>query len=294
MALPSKKGQIGRLIGLKYWLPALVMTLPGCETVVELELPDPKPLLVVNSVINPDSLFSVDVSTNQSIFANQQYAPVENAVVEVYQDGQLVDNLQQMSKGRYRGSSRPQALQQYELRVAAPGYPGANALTRLPAVPDIQEVEAMKVPSSSSGFSVVEASLTLPDDPAQEDFYYVQAYTPDIDRSDGNKPYNRYVSLDLLAPFEAELSMENRTFFSDRLFNGQLLRLQLRLENRADRTTYVRVARVSKAYYEYVRVLKKQSYGDNVLTSPGPVSNNIQSGLGLFGSYSASVIAVKP
>ncbi|MBC6608152.1 DUF4249 domain-containing protein [Hymenobacter sp. BT188] len=294
MALLSNKGQMSRLIGLKYWLPALVMTLTGCETIVELELPEPEPLLAINSVINPDSVFSVDVSASQSLFAGQAYAPIENAIVEVYQGGQFIGNLQQVSNGRYRSTERPQPLQPYELRVSAPGYPSASATTELPASPELSEISATKVPSLDSDFTIVEASFVLADDPAQENFYYIQAYTPDIDRFNKNKPYNRSVSINLLSPFEAEFSMETRSFFSDRLFNGQSLRLQFRLENSADKTTYVRVARISKAYYEYVRALKKQSYGDNVLTSPGPVANNIQSGLGLFGSYSASVIAVKP
>lgn len=295
MDLPFKKAQLSPLTNLKYWLPVLVIQLAGCQTVVELDLPEPEPALVINSVLNPDSLFSVHISANQSIFSNQQYAPVENAVVEVYRGGQPVDNLQPAGEGHYRGSSRPQALQPYEVRVSAPGYPSARATTELPLAPMLSEVSAKKVPSSSSaGFFIVEASLVLPDDAAQEDFYYIQAYTPDVDRFNNNKPYNRYVSLDLLSPFEHEFGMEVRSFFSDRLFNGQALRLRFRLENSAEKTTYVRVARVSKAYYEYVRALDKQSYGDLVLTSPAPVANNIQNGLGLFGSYTASTLAIKP
>lgn len=213
MDLLFKQVRMSSLTGLKYWLPALIMGLAGCETIVELELPESEPLLVVNSVINPDSLFSVHISANQSIVSNQQYAPVNNAVVEVYQAGQLVDNLQSAGEGRYRGSSRPQSLQSYEVRVSAPGYPSARATTELPAAPVLSEVSAKKVPSSSSaGFFIIEASLVLTDDAAQEDFYYMQAYTPDVDRSNNNKPYNRYVSLDLLSPFEHEFGMDARLF----------------------------------------------------------------------------------
>ncbi|SMB83883.1 hypothetical protein SAMN00120144_0787 [Hymenobacter roseosalivarius DSM 11622] len=282
------------LTNLQYWLPVLMILLAGCETVVELNLPEPEPTLVINSVLNPDSLFAVDVSANQTIFSNQAYKPVENAAVQVYRAGQYVEELQEVSKGRHRGTRRPQELQPYEVRVSAPGYPSARATTELPAVPVLSEVSATKVPSSSPGFFIVEASLVLTDVAAQEDFYYVQAYTPDVDRSNNNKPYNRYVSLTLLSPFEAEFSMEVRSFFSDRLFNGQALKLRFRLENSAEKTTYVRVARVSKAYYEYVRALEKQSYGDNILISSAPVANNIQNGLGLLGSYTASTLAIKP
>jgi hypothetical protein len=272
----------------------LIILLAGCETVVELNLPEPEPALVINSVLNPDSLFSVDVGANQTIFSNQTYTPVEKATVQVYQDGQYVEELREVSKGRYRGTRRPQELQPYEVRVSAPGYPSARATTEVPAAPVLSEVSATKVPSSSPGFFFVEASLVLADDASHEDFYYIQAYTPDVDRSNNNKPYNRYVSLTLLSPFEAEFGMEARSFFSDRLFNGQPLRLRLRLDNSANVTTYVRVARISQAYYEYVRALDKQSYRDNMLISSAPVANNIQNGLGLLGSYTASTLAIKP
>lgn len=286
----ARRGRAGRLAAL-----LLLLAGTGCETVIKLELPEPEPRLVVNSVLNPDSLFLADVSASRSIFSNEKFVPVENAVVQLYEAGQLLEELRPAGRGRYAGRGRPHPLLAYELRVRAPGFPSVRARTELPAPPAIREVRARRAPPVSGGSSPsVEASFVLTDDPARENFYYLQAYEPDTARFFGNEPYLRPVAMQLLAPFEQEFTMETRYFFSDRLFNGQAVRLRLSLENNPAKTTYMRVAHVSKSYYDYVRALDRQSYGDNVLPSPVSVANNIENGFGLFGSYAAQTLLLKP
>lgn len=282
---------------IRYWLPFLGGLLAACETIVELELPTPEPRLVVNSVVNPDSVFMVEVSANRGALVTQPYTLITEATVQVYQDGQYWGDLTHTGKGRYRSAKFPQALGQYEIKVTAPGFPSASASTTLPALPGITDVKAIPIASTSNSVDPsVEASFVLIDDAAQEDFYYVQAYTPDSSIFTDFKSYNRSVSVSFLSPSEEEFSMEDRYFFSDRLFNGQSLPLRLKLDVSHDKTAYVRVAHISKAYYEYVRNLRRQSYADVDPTLAGPVTvpNNIQDGFGLFGSYAARVLTIRP
>ncbi|WP_299758643.1 DUF4249 domain-containing protein [uncultured Pontibacter sp.] len=280
---------------IKYTLPLLCLffILTSCETVVEVDLPTHEPKLVVNAVINPDSILTVDVSASQSALSNQPHGQVENATVQVYHAGQLLYTLPHTGNGKYKADQKPQVQQHYELKVEAPGLPKASATTYIPAAPLIRNLIATPVASTAWSGTTVSATFTLTDAPGQENFYYIQAYTPDTSYLDA-KPFKRSVSLELAEPFEYEFTMEDRYFFSDKLFEGKAVTLRLHLENSLEQTTYIRIAQITRAYYDYVRTLDKQSYRDNFATPPGPVFNNIAGGLGLFAGYNATVLAVKP
>ncbi|WP_162427359.1 DUF4249 domain-containing protein [Pontibacter pudoricolor] len=274
-------------------LLCLLVLLSSCETVVELELPAQEPALVANAVINPDSLFIVDVSSSQSALAVGSHLPVTNAIVQVYQASQHLYTLEHKGSGIYSISQLPQALQHYQLKVEAPGFPTATAATYIPATPAISKLKATPVAGTEWDGPSVSASFMLSDTPDQENYYYIQAYTPDTNYSDGQH-YNRSVRVKMTVPFEDEFTMEDRYFFSDKLFEGKAVTLRLNLENSPENTTFVRIAHITRDYYEYVRTLDRQSYRDNFATLPEPVTNNIQGGMGLFGGYNAVTLAVKP
>ncbi|WP_347158415.1 DUF4249 domain-containing protein [Pontibacter chitinilyticus] len=279
------------ILGLLCCFPLLLWS---CETVVEADLPEHEPQLVVNAVLNPDSLFTVDVSASQSAFSSGAYQQIEDATVQVYQAGQLLFELQHTGNGIYKGDRKPQALQQYELSVSAPGYPDASARTHIPAAPVLSHILAAKAaPRSDFEQQTVTLSFTLDDMPGQENFYYVQAYTPDTSYYEG-KLDNRYIRLEFVSPIGYEFGMENRYFFSDKLFDGKQINLTFNVDNMPDKATYVQVAHITKEYYQYVRTLDKQGAGDDFGKIPAPVANNIQNGMGLFAGFNAVTLAVKP
>ncbi len=271
----------------------LMLLLSSCETVVEMELPAHEPKLVVNAVINPDSLFTVEVSPSQNPLSNKAHEPVSNATVQVYQADQHLYTLQHKGNGTYSTDQKPQALQHYELKVEAPGLPTASATTYIPAAPAISNLNATPVAATASDGPTVSATFTLADTPGQENFYYIQAFTPDTSYLDG-QPYRRSVGVRLVEPFEDEFTMEDHYFFSDKLFDGKVVTLRLDLENPPQYTTYVRIAHITREFYDYVRTLNKQSYRDNFATPPGPVANNIQSGIGVFAGYHAVTLVMEP
>lgn len=280
----------------KHILPLLLclpFLLNSCETVVELELPEHIPQLVINAVINPDSLFTVDVSASRSAFSNDTYQQIDDATVQVYQAGQILFDLQHVGNGVYKADRKPEALQHYELQVSAPGLPGASATSYIPVAPHIREVKASKAPQDPDNGPSMNLSLLLEDTPEQENFYYIQAYRQDTSYLN-KRLYDRYISIDFTAPIEQEFTMEWRYFFSDKLFNGKPLHLALNLENSPEKTTYVQVAHISKEYYEYARTLQKQAGRDDFGNFPTQVTNNIRNGFGLFAGYNATTLAVKP
>ena len=277
------------LCSLPFWLGS-------CETVVELDEPTHTPKLILNAVINPDSLFTVDLSASQSAFSNEPYAPVKNATVGVFSAGNHLFDLRHKANGIYQAQIKPQAGQQYELKASANGYPSVSAINDVPTAPTIHSIQVVGgwTATPSSWGPSVQLTFALEDAAEQEDFYYIQVYTPDTSHFSNNKPYNKALGFTFIAPIEAEFSMEGRHFFSDKLFNGQSLKLKLNLGNNPNKITYVRVAHVSAEYYQYVRTLGKQYNPDLILTPQVPVLNNIQNGMGLFAGYNAITLPIKP
>lgn len=266
----------------------------SCQTEMEVEWPEHAPKLVVNAVLNPDSLFTVDVSASKAVFSVEEgYLAVEDARVSLYQAGQHLFDLQHTRNGIYKADQKPETLQHYELRVSAPGYPEASAVAYVPSKPHIYNVKAERGPVLDDWDGpTVNASFTLEDPAEEENFYYLQLYTPATSYS--GKPYRKHVYLNSSSPIEHEFSMESRLFFSDKLFNGQALQLRLNLDISPDQTTYVQVAHITKEYYHYVRTLEKHSYGDDINLNPKAVTNNILNGMGLFAGCTVHTMMIKP
>lgn len=276
-----------------YFLVCPLLLFWGCQTVVETDLPEHEPKLVVNAVFNTDSLFTVEVSASKSAFSNEEHAPVEGAVVGLWQAEKYLFDLQHTGRGIYKADQKPETGQHYMLKVSAPGFPEAGAAAYMPAEPLISDVRAGKGPVHYDWQGpTVNASFILEDPAEQENFYYMKVYTPDS--SYDKIPFNKYVMVISSSPIEEEFSMGTRYFFSDRLFNGQALQLSLNLDNHPQNTTYIQVAHITREYYQYVRTLEKQSYNDRLNLSPVTVTNNIVNGIGLFAGVTVKTIKIKP
>ncbi len=267
------------------WGLSLGLALSGCTKIVELDLPEVPPQLVVNCVLNPDSLVRVSVSSSQSVYTNGAYPPVENATVQLYRDGQYLLDIPYQGRGRYQAPIRPQAAHTYELRLSAPLFPAVTATTRVLGAPALSDTQAKSAPPRlGQTLPTLDVSFVLADPADQDNYYYLRAFTNEPNRLAPGTTYRRAVSIDFVGPVKEEFSMEVRSFFSDKLFNGQALRVQLNLDTPSNQPVFLQVAQVPRSYYDYVRSLDKQSYRDNVFGQPVVVANNIIGGLGLFTS----------
>lgn len=265
----------------------------SCQTVVEVDLPEHEQKLVINSVFNPDSLFTVDVSASRSVFSSEQsYLHVENATVTLYEGGNFLFNLQHVGNGIYKADQKPEALKFYEIQVSAPGFSSVSASNYVPAEPQVFALNACEgLFNEDWQEQSMNVSFTLDDGP-EENFYYMQIFTPDT--SYESIAYNRNIELISSAPINYEFSMETRLFFSDKLFNGKPLHLTLNLNNSSKAVIYVQVAQITNEYYHYVRTLEKQSYNDNININPLAVTNNIRNGMGLFAGYNFTTLTIDP
>src|SRR5690554_6331987 len=100
--------------------------------------------LVVNAILNPDSIISIHISSSISYNPRSAYKQVEDAVVELFENDLSLGQLTNMGQGYYTlNKTYPKEGAIYRVTIAAKGYQSVWAETTIP-----RKIENMKVENS--------------------------------------------------------------------------------------------------------------------------------------------------
>ncbi|TYZ06253.1 DUF4249 domain-containing protein [Hymenobacter lutimineralis] len=272
-------------------LSALLLGLLGCESVVELDMPAQAPVVVLNSVLNPDSTIKVALGRSQSALSNDTFPRINNAVVRLYENGRYCCNLQPVGAGLYRAPEAPQAGATYQLEASAPGLPSVTATTVVPGAPHLLQVRTQPgAPAPGGTLPTTSLFFSLADSVGSPDFYYVQAYA--LEYVAGRR-YRTPVAFSFQHGLIPEFSLGIRYFFSDQLFSDQAVPLEFSLEIAPGQLARFDVVRVSQEYFEYCRQLERQQRNDNLFAAPVSVPGNVAGGLGILGGAATTTLQVR-
>lgn len=273
-------------------LLGLAFMLLNCTNVIELELPEQEPRLVVNGIFNPDSTWRIEVSGSQSALSDAAYEQVQHAQVELYQGERLLYTLPHAGAGQYVSQEiYPEALVPYTLKVTAPGYPAVQASSFAPAKPVTHTYKARYINTAHA--REVEVMMNLDDVPGAQNYYFVSAYYNDTSFA-YDQAYKHYISVSIEAPIAGEFSLGRLQFFSDKLIDGKSVTLKFRYDSPGvGKIVNLNVAQVNPTYYHYARTLTKQATVDSFSHTPVAVHNNIQNGFGIFAGHTLSTIKIQ-
>ena len=294
------------------------LLLAGCETTVDVDLPEHEPRLVANSLFMPDSLWRVRVTESKSIRnTNARFEPVDDATVEILQDGRVLGTLAFESDAAGPGlyASRtlcPRAGQTYTLRIAAPGFEPVEAEGRVPDSAAFT-LAARRLDNTSHYEEPAEIDVALADPAAAKNYY---ALSVDILVRDQVRPGDEPRTLRQHVPFSSSdpVLRENAAFgeafedgeanyrialFSDATFDGQTRRLTIRPSvyyggsGIQEIRFAVSLTALSPDAYEYLRseALADRS-DDNPFAEPVEVFSNVHGGLGVFAGTNPAERAV--
>jgi hypothetical protein len=283
------------------FLPALLaaaLLTAGCETVVDVPLPDHDSQLVVNDLFTTDSLWRVSVTRSRGIKeARGGFPPVTNATVELLEGDRVIDTLaldeRAGSKPFYRSTDRerPQPATEYTLRVSAPGFETAEATGRAPApVPFGVSRDGMPGPGP-------QFELVITDTEGRGNYYALFLYEKIF--VDGQFIGTRQLTFRSSSPLLKENVQENldeRTtetyrsaLFSDATFRGETRAVSFQLHRFGDYSSteesrpFVVLASLSEASYEYQRTAAlADDTQENPFAEPVQVHSNVRGGLGIF------------
>lgn len=279
----------------------LSLFLGGCETVVDVDLPEEPSQIVVNSLFNPDTIWTAHISRSQGILEDGPLEFIDNATVEIWSNEARVARLQHVSQGIYKAYNQyPQAGQTYEIRVSAPGYASVTARDSAPFPMVLQRVEKKLIfDDVYSNWEEYECTLHFTDPPGVKNYYHLAMLG--LETWSGGEYYFSYYfkSQDLLlAEGEVNLDPKNgfsgeEAFFDDVVFADRAYALTISFEEYdfyRDTQILIILATVSEAYYKYHQSsITQRARDENPFAEPVMVYNNIQNGLGIFAGYSRVV-----
>ena len=184
------------------------MLLTSCEDVIDVDLNDAAPRLVIEANINTrietgDVYGSVKLTTTAPFF-NDNIPTVENAIVEIIDENGTVFRLNHTSAGMYFGDFSTQENTDYRLQVFYNDEIYTASTSHIPTAP-LEYVEQR----DDGGFmgDQIELKVYFEDPPNEENFYF---YTASSERGirrdvfkdeffDGNLMFGSYVADDLAA-----------------------------------------------------------------------------------------------
>ena len=301
-----------------------VIIVSSCEKVIDIEIEEVTPMIVMNAAFTPDSLVSVHLSRTRHILDNTPITDITNGTVEIYEGALLKETLSYGVEQDYRSRTfRPSYGVEYTVKARAESFNDAEASCLIPQPVAISSVDT----ATATGLwdeQWVTFNLTFRDDPDEENFYRLRLFQrsawieyqleevydtlymdPEKDtvvmgwtidtveiRHPFFEPYY-VISEDLIV----EEQNEGGIIFSDAYikgeeysFHGQTFPVYYGQDTA---TIYFYFESLSEDYFNYLKTSEKHYMArDNPFSVPVTIHNNIAGGLGVLGGYSQDVDSI--
>ena len=302
---------------------ALLFALSSCEQVIEPDLPEHTPRLVLHAFFTADGIWTAYVGRSSGILESRPLheRSVEDAVVELLAGDRVVEEMKFLEAARVYAfeDSTLEAGETYSLQVSAPGFATIRATDAIPKpVPTSilsyrTDTSVRSESETSREFSI---ELEIQDPPGEANYYQISMYQVSTGR--GIWRYEGILSTkdpSIIAdngvdesPVEGESFSGEAPYFKDALFDGRTHKIELTYDGvsvlREDIAweaevaeddqgppnlkTYLQVLYISAAYYEYLKTARLHDYTrDNPFAEPLSVYSNVENGYGIFAGYSS-------
>jgi hypothetical protein len=173
-------------------LVIIMLIFNGCDKIVEIELADAEQMIVVNTILNPDSLILVNLTRNRHILDNADIPPLEEPdyqpIARLYVNDTYVEDLKAVGYGNYISTVKPEIGFDYFLEVSEPKYNTVSTSTSIPNPVAINYFDTSSIThdfddSYYSGMSadVLNCKIAI-DDPVNEKNYYLLKFEVNYSR----------------------------------------------------------------------------------------------------------------
>ncbi len=273
----------------------------GCTKVIEINLDNNK-ALVLNSIFNTDSTFTIRISTTTSLLNN--YDPLnENLHFSLYEEDKLIfESVSQSSL--FTTNLKPVSGRKYTVELKSDNFTPIKASDTIPNLVPIENAY-MIFPAGvdAFGFYKAEASITFTDPPNQTNFYELLISL----KPGGTNAWNSdYETNDPVLKNEGDQDYHPTSFFfSDELFNGESYTLRIKHTVGYSQNgkifkvfpLYAKLRSISRTYYKYRKYYTRHSYNQQFQNEfldfifkgePQNMFTNIENGYGIFAGYCES------
>lgn len=283
-------------------LISILVFMTSCEKEIPIEIDGVEEKVVLNSLFYADSIFSVTLTNSAKIAAGEYIHPIQNAIVQLFEDGQLLEVLPGNGSGRYESSHVSKVGSSYTIEVNS-SLGLASASSSIPRMINIISIDTLEIASlvfdSWSGAETVYNSKITFVDPSEDNYYLLRLMS-----NDTADHYSNYIPLFY---YETDYMVLGNSFGGDTYINTyNYLRFTdeefaatqktysfgLRPNNYNSGNVYtLEIYSLHKDFYEFIRTMEVFEYVMyDFFSEPINVHSNVDGGLGIFAG--ASVIKV--
>ncbi len=279
------------------YLPAIILmglVVGACEKEIPFEGDIAENKLVVNGLMQSDTVFSAHISESLSVIDNGQLMDVTNATVTILDDmGNTITTLQHSANGFYYGAPGvvPIVQQNYTIHAYSPGFTPVSSVSLVPWASSIVKIDTGRTDYMDYN-DVLEFIISI-NDPGNSDNFYAIRLTGRNFYFDGTDTiwYESnlyYLTMDPV--FDNNNRQSDFETFRDYSFNGQSVMINIGLpdySNGSYNEFRVYLYCLSESYYKFLssRQLYSVTNGD-FFSQPVQVYSNINEGLGIWGGFS--------
>lgn len=274
-----------------FTLSILLFFVFSCSTEVEIEWKDESQKYVVNCLLNPDEPVKLYAFTTTPILDDTTFF-ADGLDVEIYKNETIAWTGSGTENGEYPIPVYVEAGAKFKIIVKDKNSVTISAEDTIPLHIYISNATYLFPAYGEGGSKFGKVSLSFQDDAKVKNYYEIIILGKD---SSINQTFNitsRVITLDS----EHDSNFPGTIFFTDELFNGQQLDLNI-FVNSYD-TPIIVLKNVSRNYYEYRKSLEAHFFNQNVdreniyeLFKGDPVElySNVNNGLGIFAGYTQDI-----
>ena len=276
----------------------------SCEKVIPFDGDVNTPKLVINSIFQSDSSFKVHVSSSRSVIDTASFNNIDDAIVTIKDRNEnVIETLNHVENGFYKGQTFPQENQNYILEVNHPNYANITASDSLPSPIIINSVDTSTIIDPING-NRLQISMNFDDPENTQNYYLIETYSVNEYLVIKNSDTTEY-ELDTTKQFmvltdevfqNGGSPWREQGLFNDLLFNGQNKTLELEIPNDSwsgsedgydwsyqTLTLRLYLHNITLSYYYYRTSLELfQNASGNPFAQPVQVFSNVENGFGVF------------
>ena len=286
--------------------------LAGCEKMVEFDVEEVTPKVVIVSRPDADSTVQVRLTYSRFFLDNHAFRTITDADVRLFANGMQISP-DSAGDGNYYFNCRPQPGDSMALQVLAPGHDLVEAGTIVPSAPDFEVLEALY--DSLTRTCHVKVRIN---DPKGSNYYQVSFEMWTVRHNNGNADdtvlvpiwissedmvFTDATSLDYMLDGGQTYVSGRKLSFSDALFDGKAYTMEFEVwEMFMDMGAgildpvfpiQVQLTALTRDRYQYDRTLKQSYEQEDFLSEPIQIFTNVKGGIGIFASATAKKIPVK-
>jgi hypothetical protein len=282
-------------------------SLVSCESIIEYELPQTDPKMVLNCYFNNDSVWEVKIYESKNILENDDYKFVPGASVEIADQNRTVYPLTYIGLGKYisLNNDKPLIGSTYTISAVHPSYDDVSATSTLPTKVDILSIDTNSV--TLYGYPELESKISFLDPKNENNYYSLKLIYSSVTVFQYDSLFADTISSSWPLYYYSNESQFTDTWiytadgivFSDELFDGKTYNLTIisekpylfnnEFETVISAELQYELESVSEEVFLYKKSLEEQNFANyDPFAQPVQVFNNITGGFGIFGGSTKS------